>query len=357
MADILTIATAGLKPGQLQDVSHEIYPRVDYLELRTALPVDIVNYDRYYNSRFGNFLRVLETLVRSDLYLSLLSLSQKRHYRLLFAMSERAGIPVAALNDLLPDRKLMVSMFQSWSYRQEYAVTRLKLFKAIDSVLVHCQSLRLHMLTLGADPERVHVVPYGIDHRFFRPLPDVKPKPGFILSLGEVRSRDYQTLFRAVDGLPVELRVLAAGMWFAREKNRRLPSGVPNNTAVANSVSHRELRDLYAQSEFVVLPVYDLVYSAGATAALEAMSMGRPVICSRSRGIQEYVIDGETGLMVKPGDPKELREAITFLLSHPKERLRMGQNARQFVEEKYNLVNYLAAIKANLLRTLDGATG
>ena len=67
---------------------------------------------------------------------------------------------------------------------------------------------------------------------------------------------------------------------------------------------------------------------------LEAMSCGRPVIASRIGGIPDVVADGETGLLVPPGDIEALRSAMAELLANPELREQMGcaavQRAAQF---------------------------
>jgi glycosyltransferase involved in cell wall biosynthesis len=67
--------------------------------------------------------------------------------------------------------------------------------------------------------------------------------------------------------------------------------------------------------------------------ALEAMSMGKPIIASRIGGLSDVVIDGETGFLVPPGDPQALREAIQCLLDDPALRECMGHIAKQRVVE------------------------
>jgi glycosyltransferase involved in cell wall biosynthesis len=64
-------------------------------------------------------------------------------------------------------------------------------------------------------------------------------------------------------------------------------------------------------------------------AALEAMSMGRPVIVARSGGLGEVVADGKTGLLVPPGDAVALGESIEYLVKHSEIREQMGQAARE----------------------------
>lgn len=344
MADILALATAGLRPDQLNDTEHARYPRVDYLELQRCLNMDVLDYDIYNHARLGSMLRRLDTVLRSDLYLTLAGLLAKRTYRLVFAMSERVGIPFAGLHRILPHRRPLVTMFTCWSARQERMITRLNLFAAMDSIIVKCQSMKEHFIKLGAPAERIHVIPYAVDQRFFMPLPQVEQQNGFVMSLGETRTRDYATLFRAIDGLSMKLLVAASGSWYAREKDTSLPLTIPDNVTVTKGFSRSELKTLYARAQFVVLPVYDQVFSAGATGVLEAMCMGRAVVVTRSRGIIDYVIDGETGILVDQGDVAGMREAIQYLLAHPEESRRMGANARRRIETELNLDRYVENI-------------
>jgi glycosyltransferase involved in cell wall biosynthesis len=117
-------------------------------------------------------------------------------------------------------------------------------------------------------------------------------------------------------------------------------------------MSSLQLRQRYAQAQFVVLPVYDTVFSAGSTVVMEAGCMGRAVIATRSRGITDYVIDGVTGILVEPDDPIALREAICHLLDQPEEARRLGQNARQRIEAEHNLDIYVECMARQLQRYL-----
>lgn len=79
--------------------------------------------------------------------------------------------------------------------------------------------------------------------------------------------------------------------------------------------------------------------------------MSRAVIVTRSPGIMDYVIDGETGILVDPANPGAFRCAIEYLLAHPEEARRMGENARRRVEEELNMSNYIKQIAQLLQRS------
>jgi glycosyltransferase involved in cell wall biosynthesis len=348
MTKLLSVATAALHPEQLSDTQHLLFPRVDYIELQKRLDADTLDYSAYDKHGAGKMFRRMETQLRSDVYLATLSWLQVRQHSMVFTWSERAGIPFSMYRRFLPSNKRFVTMFTCWSPRQELAITTLNLFQAMDTIIVHCRSMQQNLIRLGAREERVKLIRYSIDQNFFAPRTDVDPRSNVIMSIGESRSRDYSSLFKAVRGLPLNLEVAGFGHWYAREKNNSHSGAIPDNVSMLKHLPQTELRNLYASSQFVVIPVHDLVYSAGATASMEAGSMARAVIAFRSRGIADFIVDGETGILVEPGNAKAMRDAIQSLLANPREAKRLGDNARQRILEELNLETYVENI-ANLL--------
>lgn len=77
---------------------------------------------------------------------------------------------------------------------------------------------------------------------------------------------------------------------------------------------------------------------------LEAMAMGRPVVATTVGGTPEVVLDGETGLLVPPGDWRALADAIVRVLSDTERARRMGEAGRQVVEERFRLSQMVGRI-------------
>jgi glycosyltransferase involved in cell wall biosynthesis len=88
-------------------------------------------------------------------------------------------------------------------------------------------------------------------------------------------------------------------------------------------------------------------------AAVEAMAVGRAVVGSHTGGIPEVVVEGETGLLVPPGDVQGLASAVAVLLRNPTRRLAMGRAGQARAHDQFSLQGALAqlqALYAELLR-------
>ncbi|MEK3785699.1 MULTISPECIES: glycosyltransferase family 4 protein [Paenibacillus] len=72
---------------------------------------------------------------------------------------------------------------------------------------------------------------------------------------------------------------------------------------------------------------------------VEGMAAGLPVIASNEGGPTETVVHGETGLLIQPGDPAKLEEAIRWMLEHPEERQEMGRKGMERVKRHFVIEN------------------
>lgn len=70
---------------------------------------------------------------------------------------------------------------------------------------------------------------------------------------------------------------------------------------------------------------------------LQASAAGIPIVATRAGGIPEAVSDGENGLLVAPGDPAELADALTTVLSDPNRSAAMGASGRGMVRDRFSV--------------------
>jgi glycosyltransferase involved in cell wall biosynthesis len=176
-------------------------------------------------------------------------------------------------------------------------------------------------------------IPHRADTEFFRPDPTDPQGSGqerLVLSVGNDISRDFDTLVEAVQigRLREDL-----GAQCLIHTTRPVELTAPGISVRREQISFVDLRRSYQASSVFVLPLRDTIHAGGINSLLEAMSMSRPVVVTRSRGIIDYVADGENALVVDPGDAAGMARAIRRLLENPEEAGRLGENARRSIVE------------------------
>jgi glycosyltransferase involved in cell wall biosynthesis len=117
--------------------------------------------------------------------------------------------------------------------------------------------------------------------------------------------------------------------------------GVKNSVRFLGAVPHNKLLEMYEQFDVaaVVLPSVDLGggYHEGIPVALiEAMSYGIPVIGTQTGGTSE-LIQGGTGVMVRPGDAAQLAAAMRSVMSNPEGARRLGEYGRRHVAQEFDI--------------------
>lgn len=122
-----------------------------------------------------------------------------------------------------------------------------------------------------------------------------------------------------------ELRLLIAGEGALRERLREQARDLGIESRVLWLGLRRDVADLLAAADVFVLASRE---DAFPTVLLEAMAAGRPVAATRVGGIPEIVEDGETGLLVGPGDPEALADAVDTVLRDPALAVALGQAGR-----------------------------
>jgi glycosyltransferase involved in cell wall biosynthesis len=98
---------------------------------------------------------------------------------------------------------------------------------------------------------------------------------------------------------------------------------------------------LYAAAAFVVVPLYPAFHACGLAVIAEAMAMGKAVITTRVAGRSDFIIDGENGFYVEPGDVGGLRAKVKALLDDPARAAAMGVAARSRMAQLFSLEAYV----------------
>ena len=372
-ARILLVISASPDPDLVSRIAEDRFPRKDYLELAKATNGQIL-----FRSVVSQhpISRIVARLLGVPAAQAALAFMRRREFDVVFTDAENIGLWLALLFKVFRVRRrhVMIGHLPSTSWKQLF-FRYLKVHSHIDSIICH-SSLQRRLLIgqQGVPAERVVLLPYAVDERFWRPAAAAPAGP--ICSAG-LEFRDYRTLIAAVRDLPLDVVIAAASHWSKRD-NEANQIALPPNVQVT-ALNYEDLRRLYAQSRFVVVPLKEVDFQAGITTILEAMAMGKAIVVTQTRG-QRDVVRGETGLplpvvgrppsgfpdfenecgasadqtglYVPPGDSGLLRQAIEQLMAHPDQAMELGARGRRLIECLMTLDQYVARIAA-LLRAGD----
>jgi D-inositol-3-phosphate glycosyltransferase len=218
-----------------------------------------------------------------------------------------------------------------------------------------------------ADPERIAVVPCGVDLDLFRPQDKEAARRALgyyderiILFVGRIEPlKGIDILINAAAQLGEESDfhvLIVGGDRRSRQQVSRLQElasdlGIGERVWFLGAVDHEQLPLYYNAADVCVVPSY---YESFGLVALEAMACGTPVVASRVGGLTGTVRDGETGYLISWRCPEPFAERLELLLGNEALRRRFGEAAREVVE-RYRWANVAEAV-VGLYQELLGDT-
>lgn len=217
-----------------------------------------------------------------------------------------------------------------------------------DWFIANSEHFRRRALSLGCDPERLSVVPSGVDPDAFPYRERFGPSGPVLKLLGVGRIVDkkgFPFSVRAVarlvrEGVPAHLRIVGEGAARPRLEREIAELGMGDHVTLVGAVSNREV----AQE----LDAADVVLSTNVTAAngdqdatvntaKEAVCAGAPVVAFLHGGIPELIEDGVTGLLAPEGDVEAVVAAIKRLIAEPSLFSTLPRRGRERVIERYSI--------------------
>ncbi len=194
----------------------------------------------------------------------------------------------------------------------------------------------------GADPNRVTVIPPGVDLEVFKPRTPGEPRPSeswaeepyvlFAARLQPLKGADLA--LRALAAMPAALRptLVISGdtsadfAQYAAQLHELIEStGLADKVVLIGPRPHHELAKLMRHAEVFLVPSHSETFGL---VALEAAASGTPVIASATGGLREVVVHSETGLLMLQRDPIAWARELGSLLSKPALMARYGEVAR-----------------------------
>ena len=191
----------------------------------------------------------------------------------------------------------------------------------------------------GVNPEKVVVIPNGVDTDLFTPVDKPITSNPYVLYSGRLDARkgveDFVSCARYVCREKPEVKFVVAGDGPLSTNMKRWvhTANLAANFRFTGFVNQKTLLQYYREASVYVLPSF---YEGMPLTLLEAMSCGTPCIATNVPGSSEVVINNVTGFLVSPGNPSQLAEATLKLLKDEQLRKEMGMKARKRVLEYYD---------------------
>jgi glycosyltransferase involved in cell wall biosynthesis len=187
--------------------------------------------------------------------------------------------------------------------------------------------------------EHIRETPYGVDDDVMRPMSGVQREPGTILFVGDSEDRnkgarflieacarlagvvDFRLIIK--DKKPKDMTVVPPLVWGL---------GLQPYVEYIDRLPVDELVRLYNRVQILVSPS---LYEGFGLPAAEAMACGTAVIATTAGAFPEFIRDGETGVLVPPGDPDALAAGIKMLLGDPARCVAMGAAASEHIRRDF----------------------
>ena len=262
-------------------------------------------------------------------------------------IEERLGLPVLTTlhHPITFDRRVDIAaaptLRKKLSLRRWYGFVRMQravVRKARWILLPSESSKRDAVADFGADPERMQVIPLGVDDCFVPPTAPRVPGRLVAMASADAPMKGIATLLEAFAKLRTErdLELLLVTKPTAGGRTEKLIEelGIGDDVRFVNGISDAELVEVMGSAEIACVPS---LYEGFSLPTAELMACETPLVVSRTGAIPEVVgPDGLCADLVTPGDVGELARTIADLLDDPERRARMGRAGRERAQELFS---------------------
>jgi len=216
----------------------------------------------------------------------------------------------------------------------------------------------------GIQSDKIVINPNGVDATIFRPgaggrdtrvrfgLTDNDVVVGFVGTFGPWHGVLVlaEAIWKIVDRLPLRFLLVGSGSLHAQVQALLASETKAGRVIFTGPVRHQEVPALLDACDILVSPHVPLAdgseFFGSPTKLFEYMAMAKGIVASRLGQIADVLDDGNTALLVEPGDPQALASAIRRLMETPELRQRLGTKARETVVQRHTW-------KHNAKRVLD----
>ena len=258
------------------------------------------------------------------------------------AAASPLGIPVVQTYHALGVEKLRHQGHDDTSPQARIATER-QILRDVDRVIATASSEVFELMRMGAEANKMKIIPCGVDLDFFDRAPARAARPRRfahrIATLSRlVRRKGVGDVIRALASVPDTELVIGGGTNDSSDAGERelreiaRTCGVSERVIFAGRVDRIDVPAFLRDSDAVVCASW---YEPFGIVPLEAMACRVPVVATAVGGQNDTVLDGFTGFSALPREPRTIAVALRSLLESPELRKRLGAAGRYRVEERF----------------------
>lgn len=224
-----------------------------------------------------------------------------------------------------------------------------------------CTGYNANHLGSIADGSKIRLIYHGLELGAYRPRREAAGRRSRILAVGQLKEKKgFRHLVDAcrileLAGHDFLCEIIGEGPLRSRLESQIRDLGLEDRVRLLGALDHRDVIERMRDASVFALP--SIVTADGdrdgiPNVILEAMAVGLPVVSTRVSAIPEVVVEGETGILVDPGDPEALAGALADLLTDGGLARRLGGGGRLLVERSFDVHQNVAELQRNLQRPL-----
>lgn len=254
-------------------------------------------------------------------------------------VQDTLGVPMVCSlrgNDTLLPRKSLLSEYES-------------MFKELVRFLPGCEYLREKAIEIGCPPDRTEITFSEKNIRlysYFDRSSLIRPRPVIFTAARLYWRKGYIYALEALRIL--KQRGLDFEYWIVGDGEDRMALeyavndlDVKDRVKFMGAKTASEVSELMREADIFLMTS---VLEGQGGVVVEAQATGLPVVATRSGGVPECMIEGETGIIVELRDSKGIADALQYLIENPEVRFEMGKKGRRLAEEKFDQDKLIARL-------------
>lgn len=239
----------------------------------------------------------------------------------------------------LSDYNLKLPIFLRYFYFKIF----LRILKRLDYIIFYGESDRNNAINhFKIAKEKTYILKFGVDTDFWLPSKKDTFKSNYLFSIGQDPSRDFDTLLKVKTNKRIHIHTNL--LQSLETKLIKITNGSYQN--FENSFSDTAIRKLYQDSFTVIIPLKNVFQPSGYSVTLQAMSCGKPIILTLTKGLWAPKIfkNFENCILVPPNNASEIENSINFLEQNEEKYRDISQKAIKTAKKYFSLENSNSSI-------------